>query len=116
MRRTRRSTVAALLCGLALGLAAGCEPALDLGGGGGSPPPGLSDITCFQDTDCVPNDCCGNGTGVVHVSEQQCRGGSCACPSECTAEECRPSDFTNTLRCGSCIPVCRNSRCAAACS
>lgn len=114
MRRTRLPTVAALLCGLALGLAAGCEPALDLGGGGGLPPPGLSDITCFQDSDCVPNDCCGAGTGIVHVDEApDCRDVRCGgCEAECTAGSCTPS----TLRCGTCIPVCRNSRCAAACT
>ena len=115
MRRTRLPTVAALLCGLALGLAAGCEPALDLGGGGGSPPPGLSDITCFDNSDCVPNDCCGGGTGVVHVDEApECRGVVCGpCAAECTP---RDSCTESTLRCGTCIPVCRNSRCAAACS
>ena len=114
MRRTRLPTVLALLCGLALGLTAGCEPALDVGGGGGAVPPGISNVTCFQDTDCVPNDCCGGGTGVVHVDEApECRGVLCGrCDAECTANDCTPS----TLRCGTCIPVCRNSRCAAACS
>lgn len=115
MRRTTRlPTFAALLAGLALGLAAGCEPALDVGGGSGSPPPGISNVTCFQDSDCVPNACCGDGTAVTHVSEgPDCQGVRCdPCDSLCAASSCTPS----TLRCGTCIPVCRNSRCAAACS
>jgi hypothetical protein len=114
MRRTRLPTLAALLCGLALGLAAGCEPALDLGGGGGSAPPGVSNITCFQDTDCVPTNCCGNAASVTHVEEApNCRGVFCGpCDAECGGDSCSP----DTLRCGTCIPVCRNSRCASACS
>ena len=115
MRHTRRlPTVLALLCGLALGLTAGCEPALDVGGGGGAVPPGISNVTCFQDSDCVPTTCCGDAPAVTHVSEREsCAGVRCGgCPSTCAAGSCSPS----TLQCGTCIPVCRNSRCAAACS
>ena len=43
-----------------LGLAA-CGP-MDDGGGGV-----VGDV-CTQQADCVPNACCGNGTGVVNVS------------------------------------------------
>ena len=61
---------------------------------------------CYSDSDCVPNDCCGNGDGAVNIVDApDCRGVMCdgSCPP-------------NMINCGCGIPVCRNSRCATAVS
>jgi hypothetical protein len=97
--RHRISVVVAAAGGLVLGVLAGCgleDMAVDEGGGSGP--------VCYTDSDCVPNGCCGRGTGAVHVSDApDCRGVSCdgTCPS-------------NMINCGCGIPVCRNNHCEAA--
>ncbi|HZA49878.1 MAG TPA: hypothetical protein VE549_04005 [Myxococcaceae bacterium] len=86
--------------GLALGVLAGCglEGLSIEDEGGGSGP------VCYTDSDCVPNACCGGGTGAVHISEApDCRGRQCdgRCPSD-------------LIECGCGIPVCRKNHCEAA--
>ena len=70
--------------------------------------PGLQDAgagkTCFQDSDCAPNGCCGMGTDVVHVSDAP----------ECSAVVCTGTCPKQGIKCGCAIPVCRNQRCTAA--
>lgn len=107
MPRRFAGRLAALALGVALGLAvAGCEPVDDGGGGGGGGVPvGLSDKVCFQNSDCAPNDCCGLATNPTHVSEA---------PS-CSNVRCDGTCPANTIDCGRCVAVCRDSRCAAAC-
>lgn len=59
---------------------------------------------CYSDADCVPDDCCGQGSGAIHVADApDCRGVVCdgMCP-------------TDMIDCGCAIPVCRNSRCQPA--
>lgn len=59
---------------------------------------------CYSDTDCVPNDCCGEGGGAVHIQDApDCRGIQCS-------GVCDP----NQVNCGCGYPVCRNSRCVVA--
>lgn len=68
-------------------------------------PPGSGRV-CYTDADCVPNGCCGEGTGATHVQDApDCRGVRCdgACPPE-------------KIDCGCGIPLCRDSRCATAVS
>ena len=80
-------------------LAAGCGPYIEDGSGGQLPGP-----ICYLDSDCAPNDCCGEGTRVVHVNDApSCRGVSCSgtCPA-------------NSIDCGCGIPVCRDQRCQIA--
>jgi hypothetical protein len=103
MPRLPVGRLVALALGVALGVVGvGCEP-IDLDSG--EIPVGLSDTICYRDSDCAPNDCCGEATNPTHVSEAP----SCSnvrCDGTCTA---------NTIDCGRCIAVCRDSRCAAAC-
>jgi hypothetical protein len=101
MRRTHRGPLAALLLGALFGLTAGCEPIDPIE----EIPPGISDTICYQDSDCAPNGCCGEGTNPTHVSEA---------PS-CSGVRCSGACSPNTIDCGRCIAVCRDSRCAAAC-
>jgi len=101
MRRSRFARLAVFALGAALGLLAGCEPIDPLD----DIPVGLSDEICYRDSDCAPNGCCGEGTNPTHVSEApNCSGVRCT-------GDCPP----NSIDCGRCIPVCRDSRCAAAC-
>lgn len=101
MRRPRLARLLAFVLGGALGLAAGCEP-IDVIE---EPPPGISDTVCYENSDCAPNGCCGQGTNPTHVSEApDCRNVRCEGP-------CQP----NTIECGRCVATCRDSRCAAAC-
>jgi len=106
MRKTFRTQLAALALGLAVGFAGGCDPgdAEFLGGGGGV----ADDTVCYEDNDCTPNACCGEGTSMVHVSN----GPSCSgvvCPGD--------SYPSNTINQGACIPYCRDARCVSnACS
>ncbi len=88
-----------LLSGLLLALLVGCgtvpvEPVSDAGSG----------RTCFTDSDCVPDGCCGMGTNAVHVQDAP----------DCSTVRCSGSCPVAQLRCGCAIPVCRQSRCAAA--
>lgn len=77
-------------CGFLLG-----EP----GGGSGMP----SGRACASDDDCVPSDCCGEGSGVVHVMDAP------RCPGQCNTT-C-PRGQTD---CGCGVPICRDSRCTVA--
>lgn len=70
-----------------------------------APPPGMTGPACTSDAECVPNGCCGNGTGAVHIT------GAPVCNLACT-NLCP----TNQVSCGCGIPVCRNSRCTVAVS
>lgn len=102
MPRPRLGSLAALVLGVSLGLAgAGCEPIDSID----DVPVGLSDKTCYQDSDCATNGCCGEGTNPTHVSEA---------PS-CTGVRCDGTCPVNTIDCGRCIPHCRDSLCVAAC-
>jgi len=80
------------LAGALLGMMA-CGPAED--GGGGV----VGDV-CTQQSDCVPNACCGNGTGVVNVSHEP----SCPAPSGCPAGSPDPTNQTLLNMCGT--PFC----------
>ena len=55
---------------------------------------------CTQQSDCVPNDCCGKGTGVVNVSREP----SCPAPSGCPAGSPDPTNQTLLNMCGT--PFC----------
>ena len=101
MRRPRFARLAVLGLGAALGLLAGCEPIDPID----DIPVGLSDTICYRDSDCAPNGCCGEGTNPTHVSEA---------PS-CSNVRCSGTCPPNSIDCGRCIAVCRDSRCAAAC-
>lgn len=61
-------------------------------------------ITCYDDTDCAPNGCCGMGTAVVHKSEAP----------DCSAATCSGSCPLNGIKCGCAVPVCRIQRCTSA--
>jgi hypothetical protein len=104
MRRASVLRLAALVLGMTLGALAGCDlgvlepPPEEL-------PPVLSSKVCYEDRDCVANACCGQGTAVTHVSEGPSCGGI-SCTGTCPA---------GSIDCGRCIPICRESRCAAAC-
>src|SRR5688500_7469283 len=75
-----------------------CDPSFSL------PPPTEPGAACDVDEDCVPNACCGRGTGVVHVSQApNCRSATCD-------GTCSPA----TVQCGCGIPVCRDRRCGVA--
>ncbi|WP_224365282.1 hypothetical protein [Hyalangium versicolor] len=101
MPRPRLGRLAALVLGVSLGLlGTGCEPIdpIDI-------PVGLSDKTCYRDSDCAPNGCCGEGTHPTHVSEAP----------DCSNVRCDGTCQANSIDCGRCVPYCRDSRCEAAC-
>ena len=93
MRSLRRLAVVALVL-------AGCDvveiPALDAGTG----------PTCYDDSDCAPNACCGMGTAVVHKSQAP----------DCTTVKCSGACPINGIKCGCAVPVCRTQRCTSAIS
>jgi len=89
-----------LIAGALLGLAA-CGPMEDGGGGVVGDP-------CTQSTDCVPNGCCGNGTGAVGVANAP----SCPAPNACPAGSPDPTNMTVNNTCG--IPTCSSFHCAVA--
>lgn len=91
-----------LVAGLGLTSLSSCGPMLD-DMGAGAPGPGK---VCYDDSECVPNDCCGLGTGVVHISDA---------PS-CSNVSCSSGCDSRYTDCGCGLPVCRNSRCAVAVS
>jgi hypothetical protein len=101
MRRPHRLCLAAFLLGTVLGLGVGCEPIDPIE----EIPVGLSDTICSRDSDCAPNRCCGEGTNPTHVSEAP----------NCAGVRCDRTCPPNTIDCGRCIAICRDSRCAAAC-
>ena len=94
-------TIGGVLVGALLALTA-CGPPDD--GGGGV----VGDL-CTQTLDCVPNGCCGSGTGVVNVS----RAPVCPAPGACPAGSPDPSNTTVNGTCGT--PYCDGSgHCAVA--
>ena len=101
MRPPRLGSLVALALRAALGFVAGCEP-IDPPS---EIPPGLSDKVCYVNSDCAPNGCCGEGTNPTHVTEAP----------NCSNVRCDGTCKADTIDCGRCIAVCRDSRCAAAC-
>ena len=87
--------IGGVLGGALLALAA-CGP-MDDGGGGV-----VGDV-CTRQSDCVPNGCCGNGTGVVNVS----RAPVCPAPGACPAGSPDPTNETVNNTCG--LPYCDTS-------
>lgn len=67
---------------------------------------GGNGITCYDDSDCAPNGCCGQGTAVVHKSQAP----------DCTTVRCSGMCPVNGIKCGCAIPVCRSQRCTSAIS
>jgi len=61
---------------------------------------------CYLDSDCVPDGCCGMGTGAVHVLDAP----------DCSSFDCAPTCPATQVRCGCGLPVCRDSRCQVAVS
>jgi hypothetical protein len=82
---------------LALAALAGC---------GNLPPlqPADAGRTCFTDSDCVPDGCCGMGTNAIHVQDRP----------DCSTVRCTGTCPVAQLRCGCALPVCRESRCSVA--
>lgn len=93
----------ALLVGGVLALwGAGCGadlgPVTEGGGGGGG------GRICYQDSDCVPDGCCGRATDAIHVDDAP----------DCSQVACDGQCPVNQINCGCGIPVCSNSHCAVA--
>jgi hypothetical protein len=98
-RPWRSRTLLAGMLGSML-FAVGCGPLDDLG----ELPQNPAGPICYQDSDCVPNGCCGRGTGAVHKDNAPQCGGQ-VCDGQCP---------TNGVNCGCGIPVCRDSSCTVA--
>ncbi len=101
MRQTRALALAAgILVGWALSVGCGPEFDDDLG-----LPPGK---VCYQDSECVPDGCCGQGQNAVHIDDAP----------DCTGQQCTGSCALkpNLARCGCAIPRCRSGRCTVALS
>ena len=84
-----------LLAGLLVGAGCGAE-ALNF-----PPPTGGS---CVQDSDCVPNGCCGEATSSIVSSEAP----------DCSQQTCDGGCPVDQLDCGCAIPVCSDSQCSVA--
>ncbi len=69
------------------------------------PPEADAGRACVQDSECVPNGCCGQGTAAVHVMDA---------PTSCAQLTCTGMCPTSQVRCGCGVPVCRDSRCTVA--
>lgn len=69
------------------------------------PPAPDAGRACTGDGECVPNGCCGEGTGAIHVMDAPSCGTSCT--TGCPLDE---------VRCGCGLPVCRDARCVVAVS
>ncbi len=93
---TRARLFAASLFALALA----CVP-FDEFPGEEDPAPGR---VCYEDSDCVPNDCCGVGTGAVHRLDGP----------DCRAVFCDGVCDEDLIDCGCALPICRDGRCTAA--
>ncbi|MGV3622294.1 MAG: hypothetical protein ACO1OB_15865 [Archangium sp.] len=92
----RALVIAVALSFTGCGFLLGGEP----GGGGGLP----GGRACASNEDCVPSDCCGEGSGVVHVMDA---------PS-CSGRTCTSNCPQNQTDCGCGVPICRDSRCTVA--
>ena len=68
-----------------------------------SPPVGNGRI-CYQDSDCVPNGCCGEATDAIHVEDAP----------DCSQVVCQGTCPEDELDCGCGIPVCSGSHCTVA--
>jgi hypothetical protein len=68
------------------------------------PPEPLPGEICYQDSDCVPNGCCGMGTAIVEKSHAP----------DCSAVKCDGTCPASGIKCGCALPVCRSARCASA--
>ena len=56
-----------------------------------------SGITCYDDSECAPNACCGDGTAIVHKSQAP----------DCSTVKCSGACPINGIKCGCAVPVCR---------
>jgi hypothetical protein len=90
--------VPALAVGAVLGLwSAGC-------GTERVTPPTQDGRVCFQDSDCVPDGCCGEATSAIHVQDAP----------DCSQVECSGECPETQVNCGCGIPVCSGSHCTVA--
>ncbi len=96
--------------GLALGVAvvlmtfaSACGPFDEdpFGNGSGGPLPGR---VCYDDSDCVPSACCGQGTRAVHQLDGP----------DCSSAVCSGSCPSQMTECGCGYPICRDGRCTVA--
>jgi hypothetical protein len=95
--RNRIAVALAAAAGVGMGVLAGCGVELPSDDGGAGP-------VCYSDEDCVPDGCCGRGTGAVHVSlAPDCQGVSCD-------GACR----VDMIGCGCGLPACHDSQCQVA--
>ena len=65
--------------------------------------PGTGRI-CYQDSDCVPNGCCGRATDAIHIDDAP----------DCSQVACDGQCPVNEINCGCGSPVCSNSHCTVA--
>ena len=82
---------------VSLVFAAGCGSIIDLP----SPDAGRP---CTEDTECVPNACCGDGTAAVHVLDGP----------DCRTVRCSGACPLAQVRCGCGLPLCRGGHCTVA--
>lgn len=83
-----------LITALAL---AGCGFTID-------PTPVPTGRACTGDDECVPDGCCGEGTGAIHVLDGP----------GCSGQQCNGQCPTTQVRCGCGVPICRDARCVVA--
>jgi hypothetical protein len=60
--------------------------------------------TCYEDTDCVPAECCGTANSAVHKLDGP----------NCGAVQCTGSCPAAQVECGCGYPVCKDQRCTVA--
>ena len=65
------------------------------------PTPGRA---CTQDSDCVPNGCCGEARAAVHRDDAP----------DCSTVRCSGMCPSAQTSCGCGVPICRDSRCSVA--
>jgi hypothetical protein len=59
---------------------------------------------CYQDSDCVPDGCCGQASDAVHIEDAP----------DCSQVTCDGSCPENQIDCGCGLPVCSDSHCTVA--
>jgi hypothetical protein len=101
----------ALLLLAPLPLLPGCDvglPLEDSGGGGGGGegfcPPPPSGAVCYEDSDCVPDACCGEAQCAVFPEQAP------SCSNVSCSGDCPP----DSIDCGCGVPYCRDGRCTVA--